>query len=131
MKKKLPWKHLFASASYIVFFLLPASLNAQTCPPDKVLVCHNGEMICVSKNAVDAHLKHGDVLTPTYYRDADGDGYGDASKTTQACTLPAGYVSNKTDCDDTKASIHPGAVETLDGIDSNCDGIKDENTFGS
>jgi hypothetical protein len=31
---------------------------------DKVLVCHNGsgEALCISANAVDAHLKHGDKL---------------------------------------------------------------------
>jgi hypothetical protein len=29
---------------------------------DKVLVCHKGEVICVSPNAVKAHLDHGDYL---------------------------------------------------------------------
>jgi hypothetical protein len=29
---------------------------------DKVKVCHNGEEICVAKEAVAAHLNHGDVL---------------------------------------------------------------------
>ena len=28
----------------------------------KVAICHNGRTICVSKNAVSAHLAHGDVL---------------------------------------------------------------------
>ena len=43
----------------------------------------------------------------TWYRDADGDGYG---STTSAlyCDQPSGYVSNSTDCDDTNASAYPG-----------------------
>ncbi|MEO6455118.1 MAG: FlgD immunoglobulin-like domain containing protein, partial [Ginsengibacter sp.] len=29
---------------------------------DKVMVCHNGQTICISPNAVKAHLNHGDYL---------------------------------------------------------------------
>jgi hypothetical protein len=29
---------------------------------DKVMVCHKGKTLCISPNAVDAHLKHGDQL---------------------------------------------------------------------
>ena len=36
--------------------------------------------------------------------DADDDGYGNASSTTDACDQPSGYVSDDTDCDDTDAS---------------------------
>jgi hypothetical protein len=31
---------------------------------DKVLICHKGQTLCVSQNAVSAHLKHGDVVGP-------------------------------------------------------------------
>ena len=39
----------------------------------------------------------------TYYRDADGDGFGNADNASQVCSLtpPAGYVANSTDVDDT------------------------------
>ena len=50
----------------------------------------------VDDNPVDA---------PTYYADTDGDGLGDASSSMRACTDPAGYVSNTSDCDDTDAAI--------------------------
>lgn len=62
----------------------------------------------------------------TFYRDADADGYGNASNSTQACTAPSGYVSNNTDCDDTHASVYPNAPEICDGLDNNCDGQIDE-----
>lgn len=39
--------------------------------------------------------------TVTWYRDADGDGLGDASNTTDACQQPEGFVKNDIDiCDD-------------------------------
>ncbi|HLD17968.1 MAG TPA: putative metal-binding motif-containing protein, partial [Patescibacteria group bacterium] len=67
--------------------------------------------------------------TQTYYRDADEDGYGDSSKTTQACVAPDGYVTNNTDCDDNNAAIHPGVYETCNGLDDDCDGVVDEFLF--
>ena len=42
----------------------------------------------------------------TYYRDADGDTYGDATQSTQATSQPAGYVTNADDCDDTNPSLN-------------------------
>lgn len=66
------------------------------------------------------------VLT-TFYRDADGDTYGNALVTTTACSAPTGYVANSTDCDDANAAIKPGATEVCgNGIDDNCDGVIDE-----
>ena len=46
-------------------------------------------------------------VTSTYYRDADGDTYGSPSVTTAACSLPAGYVTNNTDCNDALSTINP------------------------
>ena len=37
-----------------------------------------------------------------------------------------GYLSCVDDCDDTKASVHPGAVELCNGVDDNCNGVADE-----
>jgi hypothetical protein len=62
-------------------------------------------------------------LQITYYADKDGDGYGDPNDSITACSQPEGYVTDNTDCDDTDASINPGATEIRgDGIDQNCSG---------
>lgn len=62
----------------------------------------------------------------TYYRDADGDGYGNALITTQACSAPSGYVANNTDCNDANNQINPGKTELCNGVDDNCSGTTDE-----
>jgi hypothetical protein len=61
------------------------------------------------------------------YRDADGDGYGDAAVSTPACdgSIPAGYALAASDCNDANSEVHPGAAETCDGLDDDCDGIVD------
>jgi hypothetical protein len=64
-------------------------------------------------------------VTTTYYRDADGDGYGDPKNTIAGCAQPNGFILAGADCDDTRPDVHPGAEEICDGIDNNCDGIID------
>jgi hypothetical protein len=64
----------------------------------------------------------------TWYRDADGDTYGDLAVTTAACALPAGYAANSSDCDDSSAAISPADAELCDGVDNNCSGVVDETT---
>lgn len=60
-----------------------------------------------------------------YYRDADGDKYGNSMVFISSPVPVAGYVLDNTDCDDSDANIHPNAVEILDGKDNNCDGFID------
>ncbi|MEQ1502881.1 MAG: putative metal-binding motif-containing protein [Myxococcota bacterium] len=54
------------------------------------------------------------------FGDADGDGYGDPAVPTTTCDDPAA-VADATDCDDTRAAVHPGADEACDGLDTDCD----------
>ncbi|MFH1469820.1 MAG: putative metal-binding motif-containing protein [Pseudomonadota bacterium] len=61
----------------------------------------------------------------TWYRDADGDGYGLATVTITRCDLPSGYVADSSDCDDNDAGDHPGATEIVgNGDDEDCDGAE-------
>jgi len=61
----------------------------------------------------------GGGMMNTYYRDMDGDGFGDPFNTTQGVSVPGGYVTNDTDCDDTDALEKPGQVwyKDTDGDD--------------
>ncbi len=64
-----------------------------------------------------------DLPTIYSFRDGDGDGYGDVGEGRVGCDIPDGFVTDSTDCDDTDATIHPGATEVLcDGVDNDCDG---------
>ncbi|WP_220340209.1 putative metal-binding motif-containing protein, partial [Seonamhaeicola aphaedonensis] len=61
----------------------------------------------------------------TYYIDADEDGYGDENDSgTSFCSDPGtGYSLTNDDCNDSVASINPGATDIPDnGIDEDCDG---------
>jgi len=63
---------------------------------------------------------------PTWYLDADGDGYGTPDDTAAACSPPDGYVNNGLDCDDERTLVRPGGIETCDELDNDCDGEIDE-----
>ena len=67
------------------------------------------------------------AATFNYYVDADGDGFGSGSVVLLTSpTAPSGFSINSTDCDDTRASVYPGATEVYDALDNDCDGSVDE-----
>ena len=63
----------------------------------------------------------------TWVRDADGDGWGaSGAATTTACAAPPGAAARAGDCDDGDRTVNPGASETCDGYDEDCDRAADE-----
>lgn len=55
--------------------------------------------------AVDQTLKAGDCQVKTFFRDEDGDGFGDLARPFQACEAPTGYVANGNDSNDADAEV--------------------------
>jgi hypothetical protein len=87
--------------------------------PGQVEVCNTIDDDC------DALIDEG--VAGTFYPDADGDLFGDAAGAVlMACSGGAGRSPNHTDCNDANAAVHPGALETCDGIDNDCSGVADE-----
>ena len=70
-----------------------------------------------------------------YYRDKDGDRFGNPLISVLACSQPPGYVLDNTDCNDDNIMANPqnlyelptipGGTNFCNGVDDNCDGIID------
>ncbi|MBN8609412.1 MAG: hypothetical protein J0L92_02420 [Deltaproteobacteria bacterium] len=60
-----------------------------------------------------------------FYADGDGDGFGTGAGTL-ACAPPSGTSVMNGDCDDADALVYPGASESCDGVNEDCDANIDE-----
>ncbi len=100
--------------------------NAST-HPGATEICDSADNDCdglTDDNDPDLDLS----TAETWYRDADGDGLGDASSTTLACVVPSGYSAHATDCDDSGFSDYDGDL-LQDCEDSDADGDGLSNTY--
>ncbi|MEK7257470.1 MAG: MopE-related protein, partial [Bacteroidota bacterium] len=68
----------------------------------------------------DQQIDEGVLLI--FFQDSDGDNYGNAAASIQACAAPNGYVANDDDCDDANSAINPAASEICNNVDDDCSG---------
>jgi hypothetical protein len=68
----------------------------------------------VCENGVDEDCSGADATCSCASTDGDGDGYGD------------GAACSPVDCNDANSNVNPGATETCNGIDDDCDAVTDE-----
>ena len=62
----------------------------------------------------------------TVYADADSDTFGNSDTANLACNVAQGQTTTPGDCDDGNAAVNPGAAESCNGIDDDCDEVIDE-----
>ncbi len=78
----------------------------------------------------EAHLGIGvGCSAQTYYLDQDGDGVGTNNPlypTRKECAAVMGFSVKTGDCDDSSATVFPGAPEMCDGKDNDCNGQVDD-----
>ncbi len=63
-------------------------------------------------------------LPGAWFTDADGDGFGDGPSFEECAPTGASQVDG--DCDDSIATVFPGAEELCNAVDDNCNGTVDE-----
>lgn len=84
---------------------LPGSyvLQGSDCNDNNSSIHPNATELC---DGVDTNCDN--VLDDqTYYRDLDGDGYGDLNTfVVSGCSTPSGYVTNSLDCNDSNANLY-------------------------
>lgn len=78
-------------------------------------ICDDGDPYTSDSLNAATYVCSNTPVNPGTGPDVDGDGY-------VANSAVGGYP----DCDDTDAAINPGANETVDGKDNDCDGLVDE-----
>lgn len=98
------------------------SIIGQTLPEITVSIAGNYKLRVKCNGSFEFSNSIAVNIVPTvrYYRDYDGDGYGNLNVFQDACSPPIGFILDNSDCKDSIAGINPGAIEICNGIDDNC-----------
>jgi hypothetical protein len=118
--------------------------TGEDCDTGELGVCAEGRTVCESgvtrceprrapsdeicdtrDNDCDGEVDEEATDALEWFRDIDGDRYGDDEDVLRACSRPDGYTSDGGDCDDRDRAFNPGATEICDGVDNDCDGTID------
>ena len=109
------------------FLELGLSLNNEDCDDTNSDISPDAQEECdgIDNNCDGAIDESSAIDASSWYEDSDGDGFGNTSVITLACTVPLGSVADNTDCDDNNSDIFPGATEICDEQDNDCDQLID------
>ncbi|MGM5482789.1 MAG: hypothetical protein ACQESF_04975, partial [Nanobdellota archaeon] len=127
------WKAVFSGSNFeeeVSFFIVEcykgesftdSCIDTETgCSGKKTKSCSDGRWGDWSS------CKFSESQLSRYYKDNDGDDYGNELEYIEACEAPSGYVPNSDDCNDDNGKINLGVDEVCDnGIDDNCNGLID------
>ena len=104
------------------------------CAPTDPTVFHGQQELCNGKddNCVLGIDEEGAKGCTSHFKDADGDGWGDANQSKCVCEGGFGqYTATASgDCDDGNKLIHPNAPEICNAVDDNCDFVVDNENSG-
>lgn len=84
----------------------------------------------VTDDSSDSAMSDGTTCSESgpvpWYPDVDHDSYGAGEQIQVSCEAPPNSAAMAGDCDDSASKVNPGAMETCNAVDDDCDGLTDE-----